>query len=921
MKKKGFSVTTPLMGFVIFLIAAATAAYIMTESTQQLESIPTTLDDDLAFVAVAIDLDFTNVFLQNTLEEATADYMEAKKYRIDTNSDFMSNLGDGLRYALEEPLNALITERVSSTYAEAYDTLPEVQCSPESSAGGTFVSVFITPNDDGSLSVSADTFGHRIRCSSKEGEDYDIINLLGGDYHLSVRAVKYYDLAIATIKTLESSLGSAVGTYRGDSWKYPDDTEAKARVVDNWRGVVSVMALAVSNSLDGLHINPGSVQILSGSGVEYSSEEFSFACDGELGYYADKNCRPDDVSVSIGEDCEEGAEEVELEIQEPEVKIKITVAGISGEIDVNVEPILEALGIKDFFEEKAGIDTACISYTQATELCRAFKGKPNSATVSATIFEENDKYIPAGVDKPIRFSFISSAFPIDTSMVYDDVDCSSEDEKVSSAIFETIKILLQKGNFKLQIDYPDESDEESAEAEISGLEEIAEEMAQDRMYTDTGASITLNARARIEGEGSEELIASGSVSSEAAENGGIPQKAVDAVDTLTSSSPSGEWESRLDTSFTAASTGNKYLPYNTVTDLLDSAASGLSMSGQRSNAESIGKTSGAVCKLMGFKSFMEAGDMSMALSALCGIGNLLECEGITSICGMGVLFNVQSPEAMARAIEGILAGAGYSVLLDSAIFASLDFANAVDVNAALNLAASAIGADGFGADAAAYLRSISAILNSMMDMDAEAVLALVSGFLRQAGFDAAADLYYGIAGLEGAIKAGDIKGTLSAVMNMASSLGLGGIGDLGGLFVQASGAFSALLNLDGVLAQCMDSPPWDFVCTLPAVSGGVCPSTDKMIGFEDCTFSYGLPTFDAQLLCNEFIFEGGFQVDCNCIYYCPGRPIQNIPVPVSVRISLSSLTALLDLPEISQLLNLAQTIEAFQSIEYCRLDP
>jgi len=104
----------------------------------------------------------------------------------------------------------------------------------------------------------------------------------------------------------------------------------------------------------------------------------------------------------------------------------------------------------------------------------------------------------------------------------------------------------------------------------------------------------------------------------------------------------------------------------------------------------------------------------------------------------------------------------------------------------------------------------------------------------------------------------------------------------------------------------------------PMVGGGVCE--DK---WGDCTFSLGLPTFDINLLCNDLVFDFGFEVDCTCTYTCPQFPYY-AAYPKTVGINLKEIMMRLNPEQYAGIFgqtDIGQIIASGGLMNYCRMDP
>jgi|GEM_PF-2506518 len=883
--RKGFAVSAPMMGIVMFLIVAGVAYFIISEDEQQTASVPE--DNQLIFISQSIQADYYNTLLQNTLEAETVRFLEEEQHRIDPDANFMTNLGDGLRRALEGPLNEIVNRDVSSTYAEAYSRREGIDCEARVSAGGYVSFVTLTLQEDGSLIVNAVTTGQEIRCTSQEPATSTVVNLEARGYQIGVRVGEYHDLAIAAIKGANAQLDVIAGHVVGDAWKLPDDQNAKAAVKANWDAMTRSI-YGLGGGPEDLYVEPGSILVRSRDGDPYTIDELTYACDGSVGYEQRRNCRPDDLTVTIGEEgCEDDQEEVDVTAQVQNVEIEANVVGVGFTFVIPKEILEQALGkLTDKLEDAvaAGLDKACLDYESSTKICRDFVGKPSSASIQGVILEEGQGFIPAGIEAPIVFNFESYGFDIDDSMIEDDLDCGSEEGR--EVVFENIKALLAKGDFKMQFNY------EGDKATIKDLDQVAQKINEDRMYSDLGDEIILNAKGRVTDENGQEVLVAQSTA------GGKSQRGTQATNIIgTQTAPtSGPWGQQIASGFqqTSASQGGdqQYKAYQSLYDLLDTGAGTAYQAGQPGASSILSKDAASICKLMGLKNLLDMGDYEAAMAAICGISKLGDFEDLDAVCNLGALFKVKSPEGLARALKNL-----FGAIVSAELLEGLSLPEAL---------------------LAAGLPDMAGLIEAVQAADVRGALKAAADMLARLGEIDAANLLIGAMNLDAAIEAGNIEAAISAITDIGRILGLEGLAEIGAVAGNIAGIADLITDFDNLVAKCEDEPPWDIAC-VPAGSS-VCPPA-----VEDCSFTYGLPTFDFGLLCNDFVLDGGFQADCECVYFCPEGvkvPLYLKPTPftgyyymdLTTRIQVGDIIAGLDLPAVDALAGL-------ESIFYCKFDP
>lgn len=921
-------VMTPLIGVVMVLIVIAVAYYITSESEQQLKLAgAATLNEGLMFIAQTIQADFYDLLMQNILGVQAVDFIGGKVHTLNPSGDFMSNIGNDLRLALEEPLSYLITEDTVRTYAIAYSGLPAITCTPRTSQGGSLSYVTLDENEDGTLDVGAVTTGQEIECVSSEPSGRTVVDLQGRAYQLNVRAVAIHDAAVEAIKNIYSQLDSSEAVYNQENWAYPEDEKILNKILENWNGMIRGFSSSMLGTrFDGLYVSPASIGISSGDGGEFYGDDFTIVCTGDVGYDGTRNCRPDELGLSIGSnvECDESAK-INLDMRADRIVITSS-AGLDLSITSEelVEKIKEALG--DLFKV-----TGCLSYSGATKICKEWKGKPSSALVRGAIIEDNSRYTPPGVEAPIMFEFASTGFGLDESEIEDDLECDSEENE--DLIFDNIRAILASGEgFELQIESVEGSDssgERIERYEIVNLEELAQKINEDSMYRDTGAKILLNTNLRIPVPGSQgpdggspgnggELPETIEITGQAGDSEGlVSEEAIKDVETFATGRLEGEGTEEMRETF---SSGDAYDRYGAVHKVLDSVAGTAHVVGDEVSAAALSKSSGSVCKMMGLVHGMNINDMDLAFQALCGIVSTSSDQNLASVCGLGQLW---------AAFEGGDAGAyglAMETLLEQAGFGSLGINADVlrqaletgDMHLSLQQVASMFPDTG----AAGYLANVAGLMEALEADNLKGALDMSAGILGAYGQTNAVDILQILSGLEGTIQRGDVQGALNAMISLG---GVYGVGDLEQLSYMANIAGMmradalATMNIDmdfnDLFAECKEVNPLAFLCL---TGGGACS-----MEHEGCTFTYGLPSFEIDILCGGMAFNGRFRLSCQCYYTCLEPPYTKAR-PGYLDISIEGLAAMMDLKgmgSILQMINMRASIERLRNVQYCNFDP
>jgi len=217
-----------------------------------------------------------------------------------------------------------------------------------------------------------------------------------------------------------------------------------------------------------------------------------------------------------------------------------------------------------------------------------------------------------------------------------------------------------------------------------------------------------------------------------------------------------------------------------------------------------------------------------------------------------------------------------------------------DAEAVLRAAATAAMLQGYE-ELARFYSGAAAVIQGL---DNGQPLTALSGFFGMIGEQDMANFFGAAAGLQTALDSGDGWGAARAVSQMAGSLGYDGMATLLGAAASAKEIVDAIADLDDLKAACEDGMPWDIVCVIPQVSGGVCSETHPFI--RSCAFDYGLPTFRVADICDDMISELGFKIDCTCVYSCPNFPYVMISQQ-SFAVNINNLYMLLDDAELAGL--------------------
>jgi len=326
---------------------------------------------------------------------------------------------------------------------------------------------------------------------------------------------------------------------------------------------------------------------------------------------------------------------------------------------------------------------------------------------------------------------------------------------------------------------------------------------------------------------------------------------------------------------------------------------------------------------MGLRNYMNLDERQLAMLALAGLADLADSEQLRllyKVAGLYQAIESGSMQAVLAQLDNILGTAGYQVYVTAEMIESaLKSKNPEQI---LLAASQGLRLAGYG-DAATFLAGAAQIAYGIENKD---VLGVAGGFFSMIGNQDMAGFMNNLAALNTAIENGDAIAAFSAASNVAHNLGFDQLAQIGGVVGSVMTLGNTIANLGDLEAQCK-GVPWDLVCITPMITGpgtalgGGCP--EKYPLNPSCTFDYGLPTFDINLLCNDLVMKMGFQIDCTCMYACPSFPYIGI-YPKSFGISINEIARMLNLDGYENLLTAASILYAMREgdiMAYCRLDP
>lgn len=919
--KRGFATLFLLvLGAVLFIFAASMAYFIQSENDQAIDTANSyTGESRLNFMGQSIQADFFNNLLQSEFERIVAEFLEGRVHIIDPQKSFRQNLGGAMEGYLAEEAAGIVSGDASHVYAQAYSAMPQIRCSAEEVTGAS-ADASVKESEDGSLSVDLLSIGQSLRCKDLENDDSVEIDLRAKGYVLSSRAVRIHEEAVATIQRTKDILDQTEGVARiASGWRLHDDSEVRSDILRGPQGWVSQTgALGLLMSLggtDGISANPLSIKIRNGHDEPFNIDDIAFSCKGDAGT-ADsggpQTCRPDTLSIHIAED-PEGEKKIPIDFEradESDESLEITIieAGIEISLPIDLgDRIGSLLG-----DITAPLESGYIDYGgPVTHLCNLFVGRAKNAVIAGEIVESDKTRLPGDYERLI-FSFKSTSQDLDTEELGQEIDCSDHDDIVRTNAFD---LLTAGGKTPLEIIISQANgDDAGMQIDPQSLNEIQHTINQNPMLR-TGENKQITLSASVEGEefqvGQTSANTPDAITESEATNVRVLNEGEASEDDI-------EQSDELMLMQSAFAHGDADQRFLSTMNVIDSASSSLSSAGFTSDAESLARTSSAVCKIAGFRNWADLGDNLRAALAICGIAKIGGGEHADIICSVAGLYQAVdsgSAYAIVGALEGLLAQAGYDVNIPiEQIRAAIESG---DIEKILLSAASYLRIDGL--DAAADL--LAQVLSVVENIDGDAALMAAGAIFAMLGDSELAETFASLYNLAQALDGADLESALRAISAAAKSLGLSGMAELEGFVGAGYGIYEAIMNIDELLANCEGKIPWGMACLSPSVGGIVCDENLKVD--TSCQFSYSLPSFEIDKICRDIVFEFGFQIDCTCMYVCPdlGMPI---PVPKSVRVDLNQLMLIMNPEQYLDMFNdidLSALIDASGLLNYCRLDP
>lgn len=419
--KRGFYVYSPVMGAVIFLIAAG-MAYVISQEHQVQADLASASDFNgrLIFVSEAILADSFDNLLQHKLERFTIDFLDHDYLDIIPDRDWKSNLRDDLvdyyKYGLGDTLGLQL-----ETYVEAYGKIAGMDgCSVNITSEEFYESSNVYESDEGDGTIKARTLslGRQIRCKSKDPPGETVVDILGRYYRINVRVASLFGVGRFAVQKAKEAMNHGIeymnnqdpiATWESGRWmkvdllsnKVTEGDIAMTGLIDSWVNIMeqwfSKGIMGVTNSeaeAQGfLGIKMESFEIEAEDG-EYDIDDFEVSCVADEEF---RNCMPNLVVITIGE--EECSSGIEPKGGNPYYRMTSKVVtdgkGYIPEVDAIWKRVFSPL--QNVCIEYAGLD-------RVWEVCKRWEAKPKSVVFKGEVNDDNVEYMPTE-SEDISFKF------------------------------------------------------------------------------------------------------------------------------------------------------------------------------------------------------------------------------------------------------------------------------------------------------------------------------------------------------------------------------------------------------------------------------------------------------------------------------------------------------------------------------------
>jgi|GEM_PF-2750670 len=438
--RKGFYAVTPLIGTIMFTLAAGMALLIASESDAAVDlASASDIQGRLLFISEAILTDSFNNLIQNELERLTIDFLaNGQEIELDPELDWRANFKDALERKIRNEMGEALGIDLEA-YSKAYRNLPGMGGCEVVRRGETYMfpTVSASPEDDGTVINRVFSFGEQINCTSIDPPGETLVDIYGKYYHMNVRVIRMLQIASEAIRNAEAVISGVatdivsgqeiVGTMSSSRWmRVVSDLDnsihpafegaGMQQLMDDWKAKGEFLEGRIKEAIRQQFFSPENAGLTleslqtSGLAGNLTINDFDVACVGDETV---KNCASRDIEILLGEpDCASRGM-VNLNLGGPFFDVGINdIAVLEGFTPVRTTLKAENNLLKKELFGVLGyvcIDLDTTVYSGGYGVCKEWEGRPSEMTFTGTVSDDNPKYVPGANDK-ISFNFRSKEF-------------------------------------------------------------------------------------------------------------------------------------------------------------------------------------------------------------------------------------------------------------------------------------------------------------------------------------------------------------------------------------------------------------------------------------------------------------------------------------------------------------------------------
>ncbi len=487
--RKGFFVSTPLVGAVLFLTAAVLTVLMTTENDARIFTARSTdSQGTLQFMAEAMMADSYDVLLQQKLEKLTTDYLKDDYFDINTQE---ANWKQNMKSNLED----YYTSRLGSTlgmdieaYAQAYAEMPGIsECNVDRVGNYTSnPSADDSDMNDGTLRVRGYSFGERIHCRASDPEGEVTVDITGRYYRVNVRVPNLYEVArwiISTSKAainLEASgINEPIAKWDSPKWAIVNKVDNRlvkpgevqlenlannwATLMDGWfQGRIKDVSNAHAREVGYTGVTLQEFKVAQENERNYNLSDFEIACaEGEPGIDQDsyRNCMPFRVAMTLGDkECTDKEPPKTPDNSNPNPLYNLQIGSLSLKCGSGACPRAMTSIMEEIVKP---LGSVCVEYNAYVDsvypVCKKWNAKPKSILLKGTLNDDNPDYVVANLNETI-FKFKDQQPNVDTTRIRakrltcigESPDRSPEGNEMDSDLYkQNVRKLLQNMDIRL----------------------------------------------------------------------------------------------------------------------------------------------------------------------------------------------------------------------------------------------------------------------------------------------------------------------------------------------------------------------------------------------------------------------------------------------------------------------------------------